>query len=86
MEHYDPNRRNSISNVTVNTNVFLVRIQFRQNASWQGTIQWLDSEKTRTFRSFLEMTMLIQEALDKAEPGEPGKFRSWDDKDEAIPL
>jgi hypothetical protein len=29
---------------------FYVRIHFRQNASWQGTIQWLDEKKTVSFR------------------------------------
>ncbi len=46
---------------------FLIRIQFRQHSTWQGEIQWLGKkhEKRRFFRSFLEMIMLIQEALEK---------------------
>ncbi|NLM46303.1 MAG: hypothetical protein GX200_05850 [Firmicutes bacterium] len=42
---------------------FLIRIQFRQNTSWQGTIQWLDEKKTAHFRSMLEMILLMHEAL-----------------------
>ena len=46
---------------------FLIRIQFRQHATWQGEIQWLGvkNERRRFFRSFLEMLNLIQEALEK---------------------
>ena len=42
---------------------FIVKVQFRQNATWQGSIQWLDEKKTQKFRSVLEMIKLIDEAL-----------------------
>lgn len=42
---------------------FVVQVQFRQNASWQGTIQWLDQKKTLKFRSTLEMLKLMDEAV-----------------------
>lgn len=62
---------------------FLIRILFRQNTSWQGMIQWIDGEKTRNFRSFLEMVTLIQEALSYTECNEEViKFHSWEDKEE----
>lgn len=41
---------------------FLVHIKFRQNASWQGSITWVEKEKTQNFRSALEMLKLIDEA------------------------
>lgn len=44
---------------------FVVHVQFRQNATWQGTIQWLEEEKSRRFRSMLEMLKLMDEALSK---------------------
>jgi len=64
---------------------FLVRVQYRQNASWQGTIQWLDQKKTVPFRSMLEMIMLIQDALDQAEAaGHASKFATWENKEEVV--
>lgn len=42
---------------------FAVRIVFRQNASWQGSIQWLDGEREQSFRSVLELIFLIDSAL-----------------------
>ncbi|MDO4540774.1 MAG: hypothetical protein Q4B48_06725 [Syntrophomonadaceae bacterium] len=46
---------------------FVVSIQFRQNASWQGTLQCVDARKTQRFRSELEMIKLIDSALQKDE-------------------
>ncbi|MDR9755306.1 MAG: hypothetical protein ACN4A7_05985 [Thermacetogeniaceae bacterium] len=43
---------------------FLVRIQFQDNATWQGTIHWLNEQKTQTFRSLLELITLIKEAVE----------------------
>lgn len=43
---------------------FVVHVQFRQNATWQGTVQWLDKNKTQQFRSALELLKLMDEALD----------------------
>lgn len=54
---------------------FLIRIQYRQNASWQGTIQWLDQKKTKKFRSELELMMLINEATQT-------EHISWKNKEE----
>jgi len=54
---------------------FLIRIQYRQNASWQGTIQWLEEKKTKKFRSELEMMMLINEAAQT-------KLSTWENKEE----
>jgi len=43
--------------------VFLLHVQFRQNSTWQGTLEWLAQKKTKRFRSELEMIGLIAEAL-----------------------
>lgn len=70
---------------TVGGSTFLIRIQFQQNATWQGTIQWLDHKKTVPFRSMLEMITLIQEALEEAQAsGSKARFLSWEDKEEVI--
>lgn len=42
---------------------FVIHVQFRQNATWQGTIQWVDEKKEQHFRSTLEMLRLLDDAL-----------------------
>ncbi len=54
---------------------FVVRVQHRQNSSWQGRITWMGKNKTVSFRSVWEMIKLIAGALDTVsdredEPGE----------------
>lgn len=44
-------------------NTFVVNVLFRQNASWQGNIQWVNQNKTRSFRSTLELIKLMDSAL-----------------------
>lgn len=48
---------------TTKTASFLIRIMYRQNCSWQGSIQWLDTNKTCHFRSVLELLLLLEQAL-----------------------
>ena len=43
---------------------FIIHVQFRRNATWQGTIQWVDQDKRQSFRSTLEMIRLIDEAME----------------------
>ena len=50
---------------------FIIRVQHRQNSSWQGRITWVEEDKTVYFRSVWEMVGLIEEALaDKKEEDE----------------
>ena len=42
---------------------FLVHVQFRQNATWQGQVTWVDKRQTCQFRSALELMKLIDGAL-----------------------
>ena len=44
---------------------FIIFVQYRQNATWQGTIQWVDENRTQRFRSALEMLKLMDEALNQ---------------------
>lgn len=46
---------------------FIVHVHYRQNATWQGTIQWVDENKTQNFRSALEMLKLMDEALSQTD-------------------
>ena len=38
---------------------FIVRIQYRQNATWQGHVTWVDENRTVPFRSALELIKLL---------------------------
>ena len=42
---------------------FEVKILFRQNASWQGCVTWLEEGKEEHFRSVLELSILMDSAL-----------------------
>ena len=42
---------------------FAVRILFRQNASWQGSVSWLEGRQEESFRSVLELILLMDGAL-----------------------
>lgn len=44
---------------------FAVRVLFRQNASWQGTVLWQEGKKEESFRSVLELIFLMDSALRK---------------------
>jgi hypothetical protein len=48
---------------------FSVRVIFRQNASWQGSVLWLEGRREESFRSVLELMLLMNSALEeKPEP------------------
>ena len=61
---------------------FIVRVQHRQNSSWQGRITWMDQNKTVYFRSIWEMIKLVEEALNMVSEQEdsPGE-RFWQDEE-----
>lgn len=44
---------------------FLIHIVESQNATWQGSITWLEEKETKHFRSLLEMIKLIDTAIDE---------------------
>ena len=43
---------------------FIVRVQHRQNSSWQGRVTWMEQDRTIQFRSVWEMIKLIESAVD----------------------
>ena len=43
---------------------FAIRILFRQNASWQGSVIWLEGKREQSFRSALELVLLMGSALE----------------------
>ncbi len=60
---------------------FIIRVQHRQNSSWQGRITWMDKNKTVYFRSIWEMIKLVAGALDTVSRQEDDSQReaSWED-------
>ena len=57
---------------------FIVRVQHRQNSSWQGRITWMEEDKTIQFRSVWEMIKLIESAVDQVSiHEEDGEEESW---------
>ena len=55
---------------------FIIRVQHRQNSSWQGRITWVEEDKTLYFRSVWEMMKLIEEAMEEHKE-EENKAPSW---------
>lgn len=43
---------------------FAIRVLFRQNASWQGSITWMEGKQEQSFRSALELIFLMNSALE----------------------
>lgn len=41
---------------------FMIRVMFRQNASWQGRLAWTNEKREESFRSVLELLFLIDNA------------------------
>lgn len=46
---------------------FVIHVKYRQNASWQGEVTWVDKQKKEYFRSALELVRLLDSAMEKAE-------------------
>lgn len=46
---------------------FAVRVLFRQNASWQGSVTWEETGQTESFRSVLELLLLMDSAVPKGQ-------------------
>ena len=52
-----------INNAKGDTATFRLRVMFRQNATWQGSIRWIEAEKEENFRSVLELLHLMDSAI-----------------------
>ena len=57
---------------------FLLHVQYRQNSTWQGTLEWLEGKQRVTFRSTLELIQLMEQVVGAASPGES----EWKKSDE----
>jgi len=56
---------------------FVIRVQYRQNASWQGSIQWLEGKQTLRYRGVLELLKLMEDAVERIEPLEKEPAQTW---------
>jgi len=56
-------------NLTIDNSktTFIVNVQYRQNASWQGSITWVEQSRTQQFRSAFEMIQLMNEAVSQGQ-------------------
>ena len=46
---------------------FELKILFRQHSSWQGTVFWQEEKQEKSFRSVLELILLLDSALRQQE-------------------
>jgi hypothetical protein len=65
-------------NKVIKNTSFLLKINYHQNHSIQGSIQWLEKRKTVYFRSLMELILLLKEAS-----SDSTELRSWF-KDEGL--
>ena len=43
---------------------FVVHVKFRQNATWQGKVSWIENQQSCNFRSALELLKIIDNAME----------------------
>ena len=56
---------------------FIIRVQHRQNSSWQGRITWMEEDKTLSFRSIWEMMKLIDSAMEQYRDEDEEEMPKW---------
>ena len=65
---------------------FIIRVQQRQNSSWQGRITWSERNQTLHFRSTWEMVKLIESAIDIVCHTDSSDGATWrEDPEDALP-
>ena len=63
---------------------FVVRVQHRQNSSWQGCITWVEKNRSLRFRSVWELLKLIVSAVETVQDTEEEEEEfSWFEEDPA---
>ena len=50
---------------------FEIKVIFRQHSSWQGVVVWLEKQWEQSFRSVLELILLMDSALRTEEGSDP---------------
>ena len=59
-----------MSNRQKKTETFIIKVMDQQNATWQGSVTWVDEQREQYFRSTLELLKLIDGALEKRKADE----------------
>lgn len=54
-----------MSNRQKKTETFIIKVMDQQNATWQGSVTWVDEQREQYFRNTLELLKLIDGALEK---------------------
>lgn len=54
------------------SDVFIVDVKFRQNATWQGTVKWTGQNQEVHFRSTLELLKIMDGAIAERHPEDEG--------------
>ena len=54
-----------MSNRQKKTETSIIKVMDQQNATWQGSVTWVDEQREQYFRSTLELLKLIDGALEK---------------------
>lgn len=74
MRIIDGNKYDNLNNKSklIKNTSFLLKINYHQNHSIQGSIQWLEKRKTVYFRSLMELILLLKEAS-----SDSTELRSW---------
>lgn len=54
-----------MSNRQKKTETFIIKVMDQQNATWQGSVTWVDEQREQYFRSTLELLKLIDGTLEK---------------------
>lgn len=60
---------------------FVIRVQHRQNNSWQGCITWVEKNHTLRFRSVWELLKLIVSAVETVSETDDEEESSWFDEE-----
>lgn len=57
--------QSEISPMNTDKTTFIINVLYRQNATWQGNIHWVNQNQTMSFRSTNELIKLMESALSK---------------------
>ena len=53
-----------LENQTCSSCTFEITVKFRQNATWQGSVSWVEGGEQKPFRSALELLKLMDSTMD----------------------
>jgi hypothetical protein len=78
MSECTPDDPKTFTSPSTNGPTFVIKVIYRQNATWQGSIQWIEGKQTQQFRSELEMLKLMDEAMRLTTGNSQDGDASWD--------